>query len=133
MTSEILDLDKELGLDEAEIPTVPFRLFGRDWHLLTSVNFFSLADATKGDAAGVATFLRNAVVPEERDEWSNALAADAKLDGDKIAKLFNRIIEVQADRPTNKPAPNSRPASKRTSSPKSAGRSSSARAARSTA
>lgn len=130
---KIIDLDEELDLTpEDELPTLTIKLFGREWHLLAGVNFFGLAEATDGTVTSVAAFLRNAVIEEERDDWANALASSHNLNRDQLEKLFQRIVEVQTDRPTDKPASKPRPATKRTSSPKSAASSSSARAARST-
>lgn len=121
-----IDLDAELAADEelkAEAPnTQPIVLFGRTWDVLTDINSFSLAQLQSGDWGAIPRHLRNTVIPEQRDDFANAFADAPNMTEARLGKIIQKILEVQAGRPTTKPSRSSRPASKRTSSPKSAAR-----------
>lgn len=118
---KVIDLDAELGFeDEPELKTKRVKLFGREWDFLESFNSYNLSAVFTGDPGAVAKFMSNTVVPDQRADFANAIAARPDLDTDKLLELFNKIVEAVTGRPTNKPARSSRTASKRTSSPRSA-------------
>lgn len=121
---KVIDLDERLNLEDPEVKTVPIKLFGREWDFIQSLNAFAFSDLLGSNPAAVARFFANAVVESQRTDFANALAGRPDLDGDKLMELLNAVLEAVTGRPTDKPASKSRPASKRTSSPKSAARSS---------
>lgn len=130
MTAEIPDFDKEFGFDKPnKAPkTRLLKMFGREWHLLTSINNFTFTRLAGGDMAAVGDFIYNAVIDSERTEWQRALTGVADLDGDALAAFVRRLVEVAGeDHPTTSSSGSPSSASKRTSARKSAGSSSSGR------
>ena len=116
-----IDLDAELNLDP-EVKTVPITLFGRQWDVLIGVNTFALSDIGAEDPGSLARLIRNTVIESQRDDFANALASTPNLDGEALGRLINKLVEVQSERPTVAPSAKRRPATKRTSAPRSAGR-----------
>lgn len=118
-----INLDDLLGEDEPVL-TKPITLFGREWDVICGLNFFTLSAIGAGEPGAVAQFLRNTVVPDQRDAFATAMSAAANLDAEKLGKIVNALVEVASERPTTQPSVSSRPASKRTSAPRSVARSS---------
>ena len=117
------NLDDLLGEDEPVL-TKPITLFGREWDVICGLNFFTLSAIGAGEPGAGAQFLRNTVVPDQRDAFATAMSAAANLDAEKLGKIVNALVEVASERPTTQPSVSSRPASKRTSAPRSVARSS---------
>lgn len=122
-TPKRANLDLVLGDDEP-IVTKPITLLGREWDVVCGLNFFTLSSIGAGDPGAVARFLTNVVVADQREAFATALATAPNLDGEKLGKIVNALVEVAAERPTAPPSSSLRPVSKRTSAPKSVARSS---------
>lgn len=129
--TEIVDFDKEFAFATSakKTPTKTIHMFGRDWHLLASMNTFTVTRMSGGDTASIGDFVYNAVIPEERQDWSNALAAVVGLDADPLMEFVKRLVEVVGNDDTKSPSTSPSSASKKTSARKSTVGSSSARGA----
>lgn len=121
MAKQTIDLDHDLGLDEdtPDLEYVTVKLFKRDWRLLLGLNAFNLSALTSGDASAIAGFILNTIHPDERMEFSRAIAAQPNLTPAKLGDLINKLIEVTGERPTTPPSGSPRGASNRKSLPKS--------------
>lgn len=121
MTAEIIDFDKELGLDQPakKVPTKKIRIFGREWDVQCDLNTFAVAKMTTGDIGTIANFINNAVVPDQRQDFATAMSGVTDFDQDKLLKLLTRLIEVAGERPTPRPSVSRSTGTKRTSAPKS--------------
>lgn len=118
-----INLDESLGFEpNPVIPTIPVVLFGKTWRVLNAINTFSISDIGGDDPASLARHLRNSVIEEERDAFAATLADQPDLSGEKLARIVNALLEVQAERPTGRSPGKVPSATKRTSGPKSAGR-----------
>jgi hypothetical protein len=117
-----IDLDALLDPNDAEPAVVVVRLFGRDWKVLSNINTFSLSAISGGDTAAISRFLRNMVVPDERDDFAAAFADQPNLDGERLGKILTVLIEAVSGNPTTAPSGSSPRATKKTSAPKSPAR-----------
>lgn len=123
---KIHDLDADLGLDVPAKPTKTkqVRLFGRVWDVRCDINSFAISAIASGDVKVLSGYMRNAVVPEQSEDFIAALLAIENLDGEKLSSIINALVEVQAERPTKQPSDFARPAKPQASRPKSTARSS---------
>ena len=121
-SKKAIDLDAQLGFDSTPAPTKTVRLFGSEWTIICDVNSFALSDVMSGDAGGIARFIRGMVIEAEQDAFTRALAKVPNLDGEKLGKLLEALIEAAGERPTEQPSPARRTAGSQTSVQKSARR-----------
>lgn len=129
----IIDFDSEFDIDSDEpVHTKQFKMFGQEWTLVCDINSFGISELTTGDAAGLVRFIQGLIQPDQWSEFSQKLGQVRNLNGEKLGKILNKMIEVASGLPTTPLSPSPRGASKRTSNPKSAANSSSARVVRST-
>lgn len=114
-----IDLDAQLGFDLTPAPTKPVRLFGSEWTIVCDVNSFAISDIMSGDSGGIARFIRGVVIESEQEAFTKALAKVPNLDGEKLGKLLEVLIEAASERPTESPSPVRRTAGSQTSVRKS--------------
>lgn len=116
------DFDKALGFDVDEsVPTKKIRLLGKDWTIMCDLNSFAMARIASGEASGVATFITNLVVPDEREEFTAALEGAKNMTGERLGLLLQHLVEVAGERPTEQPSRSPRTAKNQTSSLRSVG------------
>jgi len=114
--TQITDLDSELGLVVKEaMPTKHVKILGRNWTIICDLNSFAMAQIAGGEPGGISKFLMGLVVEGEREDFSEALSSAKGLDGEKLASLMSRLIEVAAERPTVSPSASRSTARRQTS------------------
>ena len=118
-SKKAIDLDSQLGFDLTPAPTKVVRLFGTEWTIVCDINSFAISDIMSGDAGSIARFLRGVVVPEQGAAFADALSKVPNLDGEKLGKLLEVLIEAASERPTESPSPVRRTAGSQTSVRKS--------------
>lgn len=112
----ITDLDAELGLVIKEpMPTKKVKMLGRQWTIICDLNSFSMAQIAGGEPGGISKFLTGLIAEEERDDFIDAMTNARGLDGEKLATLMTRLIEVASERPTESPSASRATARRRTS------------------
>lgn len=120
---KVFDLDAHLNLDDdGPLHTKQIKMFGREWTLVCDVNMFAMSEIASGDTAALSAFVRNAILPEQSDEFLGELRKVRNLGGEKLGALLSALIEAASDRPTVSPSPSQRTAKKPTSVRKSPGR-----------
>lgn len=100
-----MSLDELLAASVAEVKMevkaeIPFA--GRLWKLVEPTNYyvlFSAADITE-DIARFLDLILAYIHPEERADFAHVLRSLPVLPADFLLKLFNRVSELVADRPT---------------------------------
>jgi hypothetical protein len=117
-----IDLDAELGFDkDFTIPTKSVHFLGRDWTIVCDLNSFRMAQIAAGESSGIAQFLVDMFIEDERDDLAEALSKAKGLTGEKLGLLLQRVIEEAGERPTEPPSRSPRTAKKQMSSLKSVG------------
>jgi len=91
---KILDLDSQLGFDLTPAPTKTVRLLGAEWTIVCDINSFAVSDIMSGDSGGIARFIRGIIVPEESVAFAEALSKVPNLDGEKLGKLLEALIDA---------------------------------------
>lgn len=120
-----IDIDAMLaeGEDATEAQqTVKVMLLGREWDFQVGINTFTFSAIMAGDVGAMSQFIINVVVEDQRAEFASALHRATGMTAPKLNKLLTSIVEAVSERPTKQPSGSSRPASKRTSAPRSRAR-----------
>ena len=117
-TPKVIDLD--LDLNEVEVPqfTKRVKILDREWTINCDINVFAVSQIASGEAMGIARFITNMVIPEQRDDFANMLATAPGMSADRLTVLLSRLIEVAGERPTESPSPSQRTAKTRPSARK---------------
>jgi len=126
--AKILDLDADLGLDDEPVHTRQIKLLGRQWTLICDLNSYALSNMTTGDPGAIVEFLNGVILEEERSDFAKALSRVKNLTPEKLGAILGKLVEAAGERPTPPPSASPRGASKRTTTPKSAGATSKTRA-----
>lgn len=133
-----IDLDAELGLDGEPEPMhlKPIKILGIEVRVVCDLNSFGLTNLTSGDSGAIMKFLESMIHPEDWGAFVDAATKHPSLRGEAgnevLIKIINRLTEVAAERPTQRPSALPRGASTRLSKPKSAASTASARGKAST-
>lgn len=138
-TPKVINLDAEFGFDVLPEQEAPFReveLLGmKKVRVMCDVSSFAAVNFTTGDAQAVMRFLESMIHEEDWPEFQRVASLHPALKGEKGAenlwKIINRLTEVAGERPSSPSSTSRATASRRTSTPKSAGKSSAARVVRS--
>jgi hypothetical protein len=117
---KVIDLDLDLNEVEAPTHTKQVKILGREWTITCDVNVFAVSRIASGEAMGIASFVTNMVVPEQRDEFADLLSNAPGMSADRLTILLSRLIEVAGERPTEPPSPSLRTAKSQRSPRKSA-------------
>lgn len=130
--TEIIDLDREFPelSEPAKGRSIPFKMFGREWHLNSGMNTFTFTKMAGGDTASIGEFVTNSVIEAERADWQRALSGAGNLDIPALMALVQRLVEVVGNAPTKSPSASRSSASKKTSARRSTAASSSGRVVR---
>lgn len=129
--AKILDLDADLGLDDAPTHTRPIKMLGRNWTLICDLNSYALSNLSTGDPAAIVQFLNGIIIEDERADFAKALSTVPNLTPEKLGTILGKLVEAASDRPLSPPSALPRGGSKMSTTPKSARTSSAPRAIRS--
>lgn len=122
MPAKIIDLDAELDFEDEPVHTARVKLLGREWTVVCDLNSFAMAQIAGGDASGISKFLTGLIHPDEQEDFALTLSSAKNLNGDRLGKVLEKLVEVAGERPTEPPSPSLRTAKKQTSAPRSRAR-----------
>ena len=100
----VIDLDDDMDLDLIDIEDVPtkqVRMFDEEFTIYCDVNTFLLNSALAEDIDALQAMFR-AMFPEgDYHRFVKAMGRQRGMSGENMAKVFARLLEVAADRPTS--------------------------------